>query len=167
MSFTIDQQKFWLHSSVAIASVLGISLGSVNSVLAEFSLRGVGAGIAAKEAFTPPGEGAPTQTVGGASRGSCATGSLTDVRFTGQNGQSILTAQLPENMAAQVFFSVKNEINKTIYQGFIPVTQPENRVEIKSNLIGTLNAKETYTWSMAIICGTALRPDSPVFQGNL
>ena len=115
-------------------------------------------------AFNPPNEGEPAQTVGGASRGLCSGGDLANVTF--QQTNSALTAQLPEGMAKQVFFSLRDENNTTLYQGFIPVEN--NRASITNGVLSQIDAdSQDYTWSMAIICGRALRPDSPVFQGTL
>ncbi|AFY39737.1 hypothetical protein Lepto7376_3540 [[Leptolyngbya] sp. PCC 7376] len=116
------------------------------------------------KAFNPPNEGEPAQTVGGASRGLCSGGDLASVSF--KQTSSALTAQLPEGMAKQVFFSLRDASNNTLYQGFVPVNN--NQALISGDVLGDLDAANgDYTWSMAIICGRALRPDSPVFRGNL
>lgn len=121
-------------------------------------------------AFNPPNEGEPVQTVGGASRGTCETGSLSNVLFfKKQNAlsQSYLEAQIPSGMAHQVFFSLRNRNNETVYQGFLPVDTIQNRVLVDYHTLAEVQENQTYQWSMAIICGKALRPDSPVFQGTL
>ena len=115
-------------------------------------------------AFNPPNDGEPAQTVGGASRGLCSGGDLASVTF--KQTSSALTAQLPAGMAKQVFFSLRDANNTTLYQGFIPVKN--NTASITNDVLGQIDAaSQDYTWSMAIICGRALRPDSPVFRGTL
>jgi hypothetical protein len=115
------------------------------------------------KAFNPPNEGEPAQTVGGASRGLCSGGDIASVSFN--QTSSALTAQLPAGMAEQVFFSLRDANNNTLYQGFIPVEN--NQAHITGDVLGSIDANAGHTWSMAVICGRALRPDSPVFRGNL
>jgi len=125
------------------------------------------------EAFNPPNEGEPVHTMGGASRGACSSGPVQDVKFfQKQNDQSqtVLEAHLPAGLAQQVFFSLRGENNETLYQGFLPVDAQTNTVRVNYQSLGNLQeapSYQAYQWSMAIICGQALRPDSPVFQGML
>ena len=112
--------------------------------------------------FNPPNEGAPAQTVGGATRGVCSEGDLANVTF--ERNRTGITAQFPEGMANKVFYNLRNADNITLHQGFIPVEN--NTASISTDLLSeTADASQIYTWSMAIVCGQALRPDSPVFRG--
>lgn len=117
------------------------------------------------QAFNPPNEGEPTHTVGGASRGSCSGVNLSQVSI--QHTSSSFAAQLPNNARAkQVFFSLRDANNNTVYQGFTPVKN--SQVSIAGNAFAGVDLQQnSYTWSMAVICGRALRPDSPVFRGSL
>jgi len=125
---------------------------------------------ATAQAFNPPNEGEPVQTVGGASRGTCATGSISDVKFFMKQDDlavSFLEAALPAGMAKQVFFSLRSADDQTLYQGFLPVDTETNSVQIPYHTLAQLADGTTYNWSVAVICGKSLRPDSPVFQGTL
>ncbi|MEY2978279.1 MAG: DUF928 domain-containing protein [Prochlorotrichaceae cyanobacterium] len=122
------------------------------------------------QAFNPPNEGEPVQTVGGASRGTCSSGPIQDIKFFQKQNdlsQPILEAQLPPDMAQQVFFSLRDANNETVYQGFLPVNADTNTVKVDYLSLGNMETANSHRWSMAIICGKALRPDSPVFQGTL
>ena len=154
--------NFWkyISLSLALAVVVGNSpvfsqtTGS-NEIEASLTLM--------SKIFDPPKEGAPQQTIGGATRGNCPTGDLASVIF--ERTDSGITARLPDGMANQVFFNLRNASNTTLYQGFIPVE--ENTASVTNNVLGEIDLNsQTYTWSMAIICGQALRPGSPVFQGE-
>ena len=114
--------------------------------------------------FNPPNEGEPIETVGGGSRrGFCLEADLANITF--QKTQSTLTANLPAGMAEQVFFSLRDSLDNTIHQGFLPVNN--NQASIPDDILSqTSTTSQPYTWSMAIICGEALAPDSPVFRGS-
>ncbi|MGA0200099.1 MAG: DUF928 domain-containing protein [Prochlorotrichaceae cyanobacterium] len=136
------------------------------AVLAPLNL----ASEAQAQAFNPPNEGEPIQTVGGASRGTCSIGPISNVKFfMKQDEQSgtVLEAHLTEGMAKQVFFSLRNSEDETLYQGFLDVDTEQNTVQVPFQNLAQIAEDSHYTWSVAVICGKALRPDSPVFQGVL
>lgn len=159
--------KSFLYLSMAAIATVAAPLLSAEIALSQNTASPLDSSVTpmSKEAFAPPGEGAPKQTVGGASRGNCPTGSVNDISFS--RTSSSIKATLPSGMAQQVFFSLRDSSNKTLYQGFLPVNQQDNSVQVNSNVFGSLNNQSSHKWSMAIICGRALRPDSPVFQGSL
>ena len=166
MSFLKKSKKlsnFWKSLSLSLALTIIAGNNSAFSQTTESNEIDASMTLMSR-IFDPPKEGAPQQTIGGATRGLCATGNLADVSF--ERTASGMTAQLPDGMANQVFFNLRNTNNTTLYQGFIPVEN--NTASITHNLLGDIDLDgQVYTWSMAIICGQALRPGSPVFQGKL
>jgi hypothetical protein len=123
-----------------------------------------------RKVFVPPGDDAPEQTLGGATRGGCAAGPLNEVKVVTKHNdlaQPFLEAQLPQGMAQQIFFSLRDSNNQTLYQGFLPVEQDHSLVQVEYHDLATLQENKEYKWRMAVICGEALSPDSPVFEGTL
>ena len=148
--------------SALLALNLMLSITSISMVLSETEETTINdedvPSVVKPKPFEPPNEEEPARTVGGASRGNCSTGDIAKITF--QTTESTLTASLPEGMAEQVFFSLRDPQNNTVFQGFIPVI--DNQAVISDLEV----AEEEHTWSMAIICDRALRPDSPVFRGT-
>lgn len=168
------------------AAILPISVATVAipSSLAQSQRQGTR--LPAKAiVFQPPREGAPKATTGAATRngGACAShASLSLDRSQGaialpilpqtQYGLTIadrptfLAYVPPETSAKQMFFSLKSEDGNQIYQTFMPLTADKGVVAISlPSEAPELALDRNYKWSMAIVCGQALRPDSPRIEG--
>lgn len=120
----------------------------------------------------------PQNSEGGASRGRCLqnrTGLEETVTLLTPEGNSGLTAAarptfmayVDQTSAQQVFFSLKNEDESYFFEmtmslpsdepGLVKFDLPENAPALE---IG-----EQYRWSVAVICGSKLGPDSPWASG--
>lgn len=166
MTFSNNKQKASaaIVTGLSLALVIGNAQATETESFASFTSVPSSENLIA-QAFDPPNEGEPTHTVGGASRGSC--GGLDFSQVSVQHTASSFSAKLPSNaIVKQVFFSLRDASNNTVYQGFTPVKN--GQVLIGNNAFSGVNSlQDNYTWSMAVICGRALRPDSPVLTGNL
>lgn len=128
--------------------------------------------------FAPQGKSAPQDTEGGASRGRC----LQDVSqeqqavqlVTPQNNlgltasaRPVFMAHVEESAADQIFFSLKNEDESYFYE--MSMTMPERssgiiQFQLPDNA-PKLETGEQYLWSVALICGSKLGPNSPWASG--
>lgn len=129
--------------------------------------------------FEPPGSGQPDDSVGGASRdgGQCpqdrlaANSPLTPLMPTTNYG--LTTAEhptffvyVPQTSAQKIFFSLKDETKTYHYQTILPMIGKQGIVGFKLPADApALENGKSYQWSFAIMCGNALRPDSPMVQG--
>lgn len=129
--------------------------------------------------FDPPGDGQPDDSVGGASRdgGQCpqdrlaANSPLTPLMPTTNYG--LTTAErptffvyIPQTSAQKVFFSLQDQTKTYHYQTILPITGKQGIVGFKlPDGAPPLQTGKSYQWSFAILCGNALRPDSPMVQG--
>ncbi len=128
--------------------------------------------------FAPKDRAMPKDSGGGASRGRCLqnrTGIQEAVTLLTPEGNSGLTAlarpsfmaKVDQTSAKQVFFSLKNEDESYFFEmtmslpssdsNWVKFQLPENAPPLK---IG-----EQYRWSVAVICGSKLGPDSPWAAG--
>jgi hypothetical protein len=168
---------------IAIAAVALISsaLVSIPSTLAQ-SQRKVNRLPAKAIVFQPPKEGAPKVTTGAATRdgGACANNNSLDSQkrsalpilpqaqsgLTFASRPTFLAYVPPETSAKQMFFSLKSEDGDQIYQTFLPLTSDQGLVAVSlPSAAPELAVDRNYKWSMAIVCGQALRPDSPRIEG--
>ncbi|MEB3293824.1 MAG: DUF928 domain-containing protein [Synechococcales bacterium] len=154
-------------------------MGIAGLELATIVMCGLPAQAQFKVLFTPPpGARAPLKSVGGASRGSvCAAGAeKTDQKLTLLLPQSNhgLTASthptffgyVPASSATKIFFSLRDEKNKTHYQVTLPITGQEEIVQIQlPKTVAALEPGKNYQWGIAMLCGNKLRADSPIASG--
>lgn len=169
--------NFWLISSESTqANSPSTSLKKQQMTLKDLSIS---------VTFNPPDEDEPDYTVGGASRdglGVCLTADDANTAenslnyfqeflpLTPVNNNYGLTvserptfyAYIPENNAQQIFFSLRDEAEQTVYQtelsvkntgGIVSFTLPETAPQLE---IG-----KYYQWSMVLMCNQTMRPDSP------
>jgi hypothetical protein len=131
--------------------------------------------------FSPPGAGKPDNSAGGASRSSnqcaqdTANGGPLAMALTPVNYQALTVAErptffvyVPETSARKVFFSLEGENKDSHYQTTVAITGKAGIVSV--SLPAEAKALETgksYKWSFVIMCGNALRPDSPVVEGKI
>ncbi|MBW4600854.1 MAG: DUF928 domain-containing protein [Calothrix sp. FI2-JRJ7] len=140
--------------------------------------------MAGKITFRPPGEPAPKDTAGGASRtvfgettacSSARTGigkSVTVVLPTTTNIGFTLTEHptvfvyIPQTTARKAFFSVQDEKNNNVYQTDIKLPSQPGVMQLKlpPDAPG-LKANKNYKWSLVMICTADLEPDSPFVSG--
>jgi hypothetical protein len=168
---------------IAIAAVALISsaLVSIPSSLAQ-SQRKVNRLPAKAIVFQPPREGAPKVTTGAATRngGACASNASLDralsvlpilppqtqYGLTFASRPTFLAYVPPATSAKQMFFSLKSADGDQIYQTFLPLTSDQGLVAVSlPSAAPELAVDRNYKWSMAIVCGQALRPDSPRIEG--
>ncbi len=129
--------------------------------------------------FEPPGDRAPKQANGGASRngGQCPSDaaetskSLTPL-IPGTNlGLTIaerptLFAYIPATSAKQVFFSIQEESGKHLYQTMLPLPASAGAIGIPlPKEAPPLQVGKNYLWSVVMVCGEELEPDSPMASG--
>lgn len=136
--------------------------------------------VQAKMTFTPPEKSQPGQTTGGGSRdgGSCAIGkarnkNLSVVKLLPKSNIGLTVEQrpsimvyIPASTAKKAFFSIQDENFKHHYQTTLQL--PEESGVIKIKLPASLPALETgksYKYSLVMICGEDLEPDSPLVSG--
>lgn len=129
--------------------------------------------------FAPKGRAMPQDSAGGASRGYClhhsnGSSQQTVTLLTPMGNSGLTTAPRPtflayidQSSAQQVFFSLKNADESYFYE--MTLTLPKgnsNRVAFQlPETAPPLNLDESYRWSVAVICGNKLGPDSPWAAG--
>jgi Domain of Unknown Function (DUF928) len=129
--------------------------------------------------FKPPKDSMPRLTNGAATRdgSTCLSDSAQVGKLTKpilpQNHFGLTLANRPEflinktnSSTKQIFFSLKQENGEQIYQTFLPLPAETGIVGINMPADAPeLIANQKYKWTMAFICGAALRPDSPTISG--
>lgn len=128
--------------------------------------------------FSPKGRAMPKDSEGGASRGRCLqnrAGIEETVTLLTPQGNSGLTASarpvflasIDHNSANQVFFSLKNEDESYFFEMTMSLPSRDSNL-VKFALPDNappLEMGEQYRWSVAVICGSKLGPDSPWASG--
>lgn len=122
----------------------------------------------------PPGQGMPTRTAAGGSRGTCPdvqqlSTNLTalvpnliqpqemgpDMRGLTVEPKPTLFFYLPALVGSEVAFSLKDENGFDLYQTTLPIPQNPGIVSIKMpEDAPSLEVGETYRWSFGIVCET-------------
>lgn len=172
-----------MFKSLQQVSLLCLSLGLIGNVVAlpvraqsDPILQAIQA-----NSFTPPQSGVPGGTSGGASRGdgACAAGSVAE-----SSGMKLLIAATDQNLTTkerptyfahvadpaitQLFLSLQKESGDDFYQTVIPITPGSDLVIIQMpDDAPPLEVGTAYNWSIAMICGSSLRPDDPVITGQI
>jgi Domain of Unknown Function (DUF928) len=140
--------------------------------------------MAGRITFKPPGEPAPKDTAGGASRDSSAgtaacssarTGigkpvtvvlpKTTNIGFTLTEHPTVFV-YIPQTNARKAFFSVQDQDNNNVYQTDINLPSQSGVMQLKlpPNAPG-LKTNKNYKWSLVMICTADLEPDSPFVSG--
>lgn len=139
---------------------------------------------ARKITFKPPGEPAPKETAGGASRtgfgeiaacSSARTGigksvtpvlpKKTNIGFTLTEHPTVFV-YIPQTTARKAFFSVQDEENNNIYQTDIELPSQPGVMQLKLRPDAPgLKTNKNYKWSLVMICTADLEPDSPFVSG--
>ena len=128
--------------------------------------------------FAPKGRAMPKDSEGGASRGRCLqnrTGIQETVTLLTPESNSGLTASarptfianIDQNSANQVFFSLKNGDESYFFEMTMSLPSSDSQL-VKFPLpenAPPLEVGEQYRWSVAVICGNKLGPDSPWASG--
>lgn len=130
--------------------------------------------------FDPPGEGKPSDTAGGASRGNGCTseeistgGCFTPLMPASMKGLTTVErptflVYIPQNSGTkQVFFSLVDENNQNVYQDKISVTASQGIMAIKLPSNVALEVGKNYKWTFIAIGEQGLRPDSLGIQGTV
>ena len=129
--------------------------------------------------FEPPKREAPKRTTGGASRDGeqCLSGatttdnSLTPLLPSSSLGLTVaehptVFIYIPQTSADAVFFSLQDEQENSYYQKTLKLPDHPGVIAINlPNNIPPLQVGKNYQWSLAMICGQELEPDSPVVTG--
>ncbi|NJK36286.1 MAG: DUF928 domain-containing protein [Oscillatoriales cyanobacterium RM1_1_9] len=132
---------------------------------------------AAAQMFKPPGAEAPGTSKGGGTRTDTMCMGTTDsksvipllpttqIGFTTSTHPTLLV-YFPPSEIKQVFFSLKDEAGNHYYQtqfaapqgsGIMPIRFPQEAPD--------LEVGKKYMWSLALVCGSQLEPDSPTITG--
>ncbi len=121
--------------------------------------------------FRPPGDDAPTASTGGASRdgGSCVAnnGEFTPIVPKTNFGLTVAAhptvyAYIPQTTAKKAFFSIEDENTNHLYQTTLNLPAKPGVIGIKIPESATaLKTLKNYKWSLVMICGEYLEPDSP------
>jgi len=120
--------------------------------------------------FKPPGDDAPTTSTGGASRsgGSCVASNaeFSPVVPKTNSGLTLsahptVYAYIPETTAKKAFFSIEDENTNHLYQTTIDLPASSGVIGIKIPDSASIKTSKNYKWSLVMICGEYLEPDSP------
>lgn len=128
--------------------------------------------------FAPKGRSMPKDSEGGASRGRCLQNQMgiqeAVTLITPQDNSGLTASARPTFMAnidqasaKQVFFSLKNMDESYFFEMTMSLPSSESKL-VKFQLPDTappLAVGEQYRWSVAVVCGSKLGPDSPWASG--
>lgn len=131
--------------------------------------------------FDPPGDGQPSDTEGGASRngGMCPQDakalnpSVTPLMPANRQGLTVADhptffVYVPQTSAQKALFVLKDEKEDYFYQKPISIPRTAGIVSFKlPSDAPALEVGKNYKWSFVVICGEAIRPDSPVVEGRI
>ena len=166
-----DYCRGYLKASVAIAAIVAVPM--------VISFAAPSLAQSKKVVFKPPSGSAPKTTTGAATRdiGSCLRDSSSDSKKTmailPQSRYGLTIASHPELLiyknktsAKQMLFSLRDDAGEQVYQTFLPVPSVSGVVAISMpEEAPELTVNKKYKWTVAIICGKSLRPDSPTIEG--
>ncbi len=129
--------------------------------------------------FKPPVTSAPSRSTGGGSRGeSCAIGKAaksnssvvkllpkSNIGLTVEQRPSIMV-YVPATTAQTAFFSIQDENFNHHYQTSLQLPKQAGVMEIKlPDSVPALETGINYQYSLVMICGEDLEPDSPLVSG--
>lgn len=131
--------------------------------------------------FDPPGEGTPSDTAGGASRdgGICPEDAqaisppITPLKPVHHSGLTVAEhptffVYVPQTVAQKAVFVLKDKDEDYFYEKTISIPRTAGVVSFKlPDDAPAIESGKTYQWSFVMICGQAIRPDSPAAQGQI
>lgn len=161
--------------SISVALSLGLLLNGTPPGRAEPARSGSNRPQASMAFEPPPGQGMPSRTAAGGSRGTCPSAeqlgaSLTalvpnlirseeigpDLRGYTVEPKPVLYFYLPATVGVEAAFSLKDEEGYDVYQMSVPIPQKPGIVGIKlPEDAPALETGKTYRWSFGIVCQTA------------
>lgn len=178
-------RKNYLYSLTSFSLALSVGFVTIAStstlVRAQSNTQNLGNRNIARITFEPPNSGAPQDTVGGASRGSgqcdedVVSNSLAPTPLMPAVAEALTVAErptlfvyMPETSVREVFFSLEDENNTYHYQTKLPISGEAGIMSVKlPNDAPPLQVGTQYKWSLVMMCGQRLRPDSPAVQGSI
>lgn len=133
--------------------------------------------------FDPQDAGKPRTSAGGASRspdGKVCPQDATAARASiaaliPVNHEALTVAKhptflvyMPQTSARQVFFSLQDRNQNNVYETMLPTTGEAGVMSIKLPADAPeLEIGKRYKWYVTVMCGNALRPDSPIVEGEI
>ncbi|MCU0570369.1 MAG: DUF928 domain-containing protein [Oculatellaceae cyanobacterium Prado106] len=166
-----------LGLSLVLASVLSplASLANPTFPLSASAQSVIANAIAAQEAFDPPGDDAPPDTVGAGTRSDqrCpgdvqALRPLMSSRNYGLTfaEHPTLFVQVPATSAKQVVLTFQDEARTFYQRTFLPIQTHAGVAQFQLPTTQTpLTVGKNYRWSLVVVCGEHVQPDDPVFMG--
>ncbi len=166
----VDRVSLYILSSILIMAPVGAALAQTGAPIEE----------TATFQFSPPDDGLPDNTTGGASRpaGSCLIQQginqaanitlLAPSSFVGITTSDNLEFLLYANQTPieQIFINVQDDQGTLVYQGFQSLSTDTGLFTIRlPEEAPDLEFGNTYRLSVVPICATALRPDDPILTG--
>ena len=173
MMFKVSCYRNWFLLALMLLPVAGMQFAAVRPVAAQTQAASSSANFGGF--FAPKGKGAPQQSQGGASRGACfgdasslehGMNLITLITPDTNRGLSVaarpvLFAHVSPSLARQVYFSLKNDDESYFYEQTVTLTSSGMlRFQLPDDA-PELQVGEEYRWSVALICGNRLAPDSP------
>lgn len=152
-----------------------------NQAIAQKNSSAVSAIPKAKVTFNPPAGDQPKTSQAGASRniGECISQAenadlpfapllpVADLALTVAAYPTVL-AYLPVTSAEKIFFSWRDENNNDHYQTIMTLNNQGTVISLTLPADAPpLEVGKNYYWSLAIMCGGRLQPDSPIIQGQI
>ncbi len=132
--------------------------------------------------FEPPKDGKPEGTAGGATRdgGVCPQDttkalepSVTPLLPANREGLTVAEhptffVYIPQTSAQKALFVLKDESEDYYYQKTMPIPSRGGIVSFKLPTDApAIEIGNSYKWSFVMICGEAIRPDSPMVEGRI
>ncbi len=176
--FKVNLSRNVLLIVLMLLPMVGIELTTSQPILAQ--AQGASRPEKFDGFFAPKGKGMPDQSQGGASRGMCfgdtlnhdhnESGLISLITPQTNSGLSaaarpMFLAHIPPSTAKQVYFSLKNGDESYFYEQTVTLTSSGILKFQLPEEAPALEVGEQYRWSVALICGTRLSPDSPWASG--
>lgn len=129
--------------------------------------------------FDPPGEGTPSDTAGGASRGGCPDDSpainppITPLKPVKHSGLTVAEhptffVYVPQTVAQKAVFILKDEQEDYFYQKTISIPRTAGVVSFRlPDDAPAIESGKTYNWSFIMMCGQSIGPSSPMAEGQI
>ncbi len=181
----MSQPNFRILFSVGLGLELVLTAVSPTPIQAQFapgtSQRPLSSPLVVGVTFDPPGDGKPDDTAGGASRdgGICPqdanalSPSMTPLKPTSYESLTVAERPtffiyVPQTAAQKAVFVLKDEKEDYYYQKVLPIPRTAGILSFSlPHDAPTLAVGKTYQWSFIMVCGEAIRPDSPGVKGRI
>lgn len=159
------------YLTTLVIALLSVSFGSIPHSLAQ-NTRERNRSTSGTVIFKPPKDKAPKTTSAAGTRDghTCISNSFPILPQTNYgltiSGRPEFLIYKPKTSDKRMLFSLKNEDGEQVYQTFLPLPSETGIVAINMpSEAPELLANKKYKWTMAIICGKTLKPDSPIIEG--